>query len=53
MYSTGAGMEAIKKKLSSLKEEKEIAVEKAEEAEQSKKAAEARADAVSATVTEV
>ncbi len=40
-------MEQIKKKLSTLKEEKEAAIEKAEEATQQKKEAEARADSVS------
>lgn len=40
-------MEAIKKKLASLKEEKEIALERAEEAEREKKEAEAKVDAVS------
>ena len=40
-------MEAIKKKLSSLKEEKENAVERADQADQDKKAAEGRAEAVS------
>lgn len=40
-------MEAIKKKLAILKEEKEAAVEKAEEAERQKKDAQARAEAVS------
>ena len=40
-------MDQIKKKLASLKEEKEIACERAEEAEREKKEAEARADAVS------
>ena len=40
-------MEAIKKKLSALKDEKEAAVEKAEETDRVKKLAEARADAVS------
>ena len=41
-------MEQIKKKLASLKDEKEAAIERAEEAEREKKEAEARADAVSA-----
>ena len=40
-------MEAIKKKLAILKEEKEAAVEKAEEAERQKKDAQSRAEAVS------
>ena len=39
-------MEAIKKKLANLKEEKETALERAEDAEAQKKEAEARADAV-------
>jgi len=39
-------MEAIKKKLSALKDEKEAAVERAEDAEREKKEAEAKADAV-------
>lgn len=39
-------MEAIKKKLASLKEEKEKAVEKCEEAEAQKKESDARAEAV-------
>ena len=39
-------MEAVKKKLSQLKEEKEIAIERAEEAEKEKKEAEGRADQV-------
>lgn len=39
-------MEAIKKKLAALKEEKEVAVERAEEAEAQRKEAEERADAV-------
>ena len=39
-------MEAIKKKLANLKEEKESAYEKADEAEAKKKEAESRADAV-------
>lgn len=40
-------MEAIKKKLATLKEEKENALEKAEDAETRRKEAEARAEAVS------
>lgn len=40
-------MEQIKKKLNTLKEEREAAVEKAEEAEAQKKEAEERADVVS------
>ena len=40
-------MEQIKKKLANLKDEKEAAVERAEEAEAEKKETEARADAVS------
>lgn len=39
-------MEAVKKKLSTLKEEKELAVERAEEAEKAKKEAEDRAEQV-------
>jgi hypothetical protein len=39
-------MEAIKKKLSTLKEEKELALERAEEAEKAKKEAEDRAEEV-------
>ena len=39
-------MEAVKKKLATLKEEKELAVEKAEEAEKAKKEAEERAEQV-------
>ncbi len=41
-------MEQIKKKLASLKDEREAAVERADEAEAQKKEVEARADAVSA-----
>ena len=40
-------MEAIKKKLTALKEEKEVAIERADEAEQQRKDAEAKLDAVS------
>ena len=39
-------MEQIKKKLASLKEEKEVALERAEELDREKKEVEARADAV-------
>lgn len=39
-------MEAVKKKLSQLKEEKEVALERAEEAEKLKKAAEDQAEQV-------
>lgn len=39
-------MEAVKKKLATLKEEKEVAVERAEEAEKAKKEAEDRAEQV-------
>ncbi len=39
-------MEAVKKKLATLKEEKELAVERAEEAEKAKKEAEDRAEEV-------
>lgn len=39
-------MEAIKKKLANLKEEKEAAIEKADEIEAQKKESDARADAV-------
>ena len=39
-------MEAIKKKLSALKDEKEAAVERAEDAEREKKEAEAKVEAV-------
>ena len=39
-------MEAVKKKLAQLKEEKELAIERAEEAEKLKKEAEDRADQV-------
>lgn len=39
-------MEQIKKKLASLKDEREAAVERAEEAEAQKKEADARAEAV-------
>ena len=44
-------MEQIKKKLATLKEEKEVALEKAEEATQQKKEAEAKADAVSRSLS--
>lgn len=44
-------METIKKKLAVLKEEKETAVEKAEEAEQAKKKAEDDLSAVSLVIT--
>lgn len=44
-------MEQIKKKLATLKEEKEVALEKAEEATQLKKEAEAKADAVSRSLS--
>lgn len=44
-------MEAIKKKLSSLKEEKEAALERAEDADREKKEAEAKAEAVSLVFT--
>lgn len=40
-------MEQIKKKLASLKQEKDDAIDKAEEAERGRKEAEARAEAVS------
>ena len=40
-------MEQIKKKLASLKQERDDAVDKAEEAERERKEAEARAEAVS------
>ena len=40
-------MEQIKKKLATLKEEKENAIEKADEAEQKRKEAEAKAETVS------
>lgn len=40
-------MEAIKKKLAALKDEKEAAIERAEEAEQQKKEAEAKNEQVS------
>ena len=40
-------MEQIKKKLSSLKDEKEAAIERADEAEQRRKDADAKVDAVS------
>lgn len=43
-------MEAIKKKLASLKEEKETAIERADEAEREKRAAEERAEAVSTSL---
>ena len=39
-------MEQIKKKLAALKDEKETAIERAEEAEREKKEADARADVV-------
>ena len=39
-------MEAVKKKLAQLKDEKEVAIERAEEAEKAKKEAEERADQV-------
>lgn len=39
-------MEAVKKKLAQLKDEKELAVERAEEAEKARKEAEERADQV-------
>ena len=44
-------MEGIKKKLAALKEEKENAIERADEAERGKKEAEARADAVSTRIS--
>lgn len=40
-------MDAIKKKMATLKEEKETAIERAEDAEKEKKEADARADGVS------
>lgn len=43
-------METIKKKLASLKDEKDSALERVEEVEQEKKEAEARAEAVGNTL---
>ena len=46
-YQVEGTMDQIKKKLAALKQEKEDAIDKAEDAERGKKEAEARADAVS------
>ena len=46
-------MEAVKKKLAQLKDEKELAVERAEEAEKAKKEAEERADQVRERIVSV